>query len=97
MRPPRRDQRERRATHASDPPHTLATARIAGPACRPVHPFRPQHSTASRRASPSYPLLVLQVECIADHVVLDELAYRADGHLVGYEQELLIRKVHAAL
>ncbi len=31
------------------------------------------------------------------HVVLDELAYRADGHLVGYEQELLIRKVHAAL
>jgi hypothetical protein len=28
MRPPRRDQRERRATHASDPPHTLATHRV---------------------------------------------------------------------
>ena len=42
----------RRATHASDPLYTLAIAREAGPARRPVRPSRPEYSTASRRARP---------------------------------------------
>ena len=29
--------------------------------------------------------------------LLDELAYRAERHLVGYEQQLLVREVHSAL
>ena len=88
----------RRATHASDPPtHTSHSpaqlARLAGLSAPPVL----NTPIASRRASPSYPLLVLQIERVADHIVLDEFAYPADGHLVRDEQQLLVREVHTAL
>ena len=89
----------RRATHASDPPpHTSHSpaqlARLAGLSAPPVLNI----PIASRRASPSYPLLVLQIESVANHVVLDEFAYNpADGHLVRDEEQLLVREVQTAL
>ena len=64
------------------PPHTSHSpaqlARLAGLSAPPVL----NTPIVSRRASPSYPLLVLQIERVADHIVLDELTYPADGHLV---------------
>ena len=82
------------------PPHTSHSpaqlARLAGLSAPPVL----NTPIASRRASPSYPLLVLQIErvaaSVADHIVLDELAYPADGHLVWDEEQLLVRKVYLA-
>ena len=81
------------------PPHTSHSpaqlARLAGLSAPPVL----NTAIASRRASPSYPLLVLQIESVANHhVVLDEFAYnRADGHLIRDEEQLLVREVHTAL
>ena len=79
-------------THTSHSPAQLA--RLAGLSAPPVL----NTPIASRRASPSYPLLVLQIESVANHVVLDEFAYNpADGHLVRDEEQLLVREVQTAL
>ena len=80
-------------THTSHSPAQLA--RLAGLSAPPVL----NTAIASRRASPSYPLLVLQIESVANHhVVLDEFAYnRADGHLIRDEEQLLVREVQTAL
>ena len=68
-------------------PHLAGREDVAaGPACRPVRPSVLNTPIASRRASPSYPLLVLQVERVSNHIVLDEFAYAADGHFVWDEQ-----------
>ena len=60
-------------THTSHSPAQLA--RLAGLSAPPVL----NTPIASRRASPSYPLLVLQIERVADHIVLDEFAYPRSG------------------
>ena len=79
-------------THTSHSPAQLA--RLAGLSAPPVL----NTPIASRRASPSYPLLAIErvAASVADHIVLDELAYPADGHLVWDEEQLLVRKVYLA-